>query len=554
MMISSQTTITDISEIQQTTNSVGVHNVEFLPPITLDSAGESQLKLLHYAPIETVEVQVLQDISPLPFSRFCNSAAIFFLLFFLLSSCTNTIPEPKRVSVLSIPDRYTTSDKGVSGSADTRYGAQAHNGLHSSDGDEAEDIEHKQVEAKWWESFGSRELNELIENALGKNFTLREAWARLKQAKALQENQNSSIFPTITFDSSVARRESGESTGSYNTFSAGPEASYEIDLWGNVNARILEYEHKAIAARFDLETAAISLSSAISNNWVELITVREEISLVKKQVEINSMLLELLELRFQNSMSTALDVLQQREVVARSRARIPPLEIREVTLLNAIALLCGRSSRKEISIETPQLSEIPPMPQMGIPVDLLSNRPDIKSAAFQLTASQWAIFQARADRLPSLNLTGSFLFQHTTLDNILENWILALASRLSGTLFDGGKKSSAIDLASGVMDERLVAYEKMVFTAIMEVENSIAAEKYRTRWIDLLKAELTAAKLALEEARNRYIKGMDPFIPVVTEELNVQNLEMDLLEQKAALFKDRIALCRAIGGRWTEAL
>ncbi|MBF0469370.1 MAG: TolC family protein, partial [Desulfamplus sp.] len=267
---------------------------------------------------------------------------------------------------------------------------------------------------------------------------------------------------------------------------------------------------------------------------------------------INTMLLELLELRFQNSMSSALDVLQQREMVAKSRARIPVLELREASLLNAISLLCGRPSPKEISINTSNLNDLPSMPAMGIPGDLLSNRPDIKSAGFRLSSSRWATFQAMTDRLPSLNLTGSFLFQHTSLDAILKNWVVALASRLGGTFFDGGKNKAAIDLASAVVDERLAAYEKTVFTAILEVENAIAAEKYRTRWIDLMKAELNAANLALEEARNRYNNGMDTFIPVVTEQLNVQNLQMSLLEQKAVLFKDRIALHRAVGGRWTE--
>lgn len=506
----------------------------------------------------------VQKVEPLLCLRFyCPTFILIFILLFL-SACTNIIPEPQNIkNTISVPSYYAidneekqSSSETINRSADI-YGSNKDNTHYDSHKAHNNKVVtptiKQQLTDKWWESFDNGELNGLIEKALENNFSLKEAWARLKQAKALEDNQNSELFPSITFDASIARRENGHSAESYNTFAAGPGASYEIDLWGNVNARILEYQNKTAAAQFDLETAAMSVAAEISNNWVELITVREEISLAKKQVEINAMLLELLELRFQNSMSTALDVLQQREVVAKSRARIPPLEIRELTLLNAITLLCGRSSSKDITVSTPRLSAIPMMPDTGIPADLLSNRPDIKSAAFRLAASKWAIFQARADRLPSLNLTGSFLFQHTTLESILKNWILALASRLSGTLFDGGKKRAAIDLASAVVDERFTLYEETVFTAIMEVENSIASEKYRTRWIDLLKAELCAAKLALEEARNRYIKGMDPFIPVVTEQLNVQNLEMNLLEQKASLFKDRIALHRAIGGKWAES-
>lgn len=507
-------------------NYIGVHKSE--PLLSLLNLSPLNLRLSNIFLFKSFYCKM-------PFSIFKLSIillVIFFNLF--LSSCKSLIPDPENPhDKLLIPDSYYNLTQ------DSYYSEKNH---------------------RWWESFESSELNDLIETALGKNFTLKEAWARLKQAKAAQNSQNSALFPSINFNASAARKAlettantGGPSSGvgsssSYSNFSAGPAASYEVDLWGNINARILEYESRTAAAAFDVETASISVAAEIAGNWVELITVRETISLIKQQVETNTMLLELLELRFVNSMSTALDVLQQKEVVAKSRARIPPLEIREANLLNSISLLCGKASRKEISISTPTLKEIGTIPQVGIPAELLSNRPDIKSAGFRLTASKWALFQARADRLPSLTLNGSFLLQHTSLQDILQNWIFTLASNLNATLFDGGKNRAAIDLASGVMDERLAAYQRAVFTAIMEVENSIAAQTHRTKWIELLKAELSTAQLALEEARNRYIKGIDSFIQVVTEELNVQNLEINLLEQKASLFKDRIALFRALGG------
>ncbi|MBF0376181.1 MAG: efflux transporter outer membrane subunit [Desulfamplus sp.] len=489
---------------------------------------------------------------------------IFFIILITIpiftSSCRNIIPQPPESinKQLIIPDSY--------------YSVQNNIGNYSDNIDGKKTLSKKYIDnnlkGKWWESFGNSELNSLIENAIGTNFSLKEAWAKLKQAKALENSQRSYTFPSINLNASVGHKaiqnstssgsanisDIGSSSESYNSFSAGPLASYEVDLWGKINAKNLEYENKTVAASFDLETAKISVAAEVANSWVELITIREEIALVKKQIEINSMLLELLEIRFQNSMSTALDVLQQREVVARSRAKIAPLEIRESNLLNAIALLSGKPSPKGITIKTPTLGEINPMPQIGIPAALLFNRPDIKSAESRLTASEWAVSQAKIDKLPSLNLNGSFLFQHTTLETILKNWIFSIASNINATLFDGGKNKAAIDLASAVMEERLYIYKKTVFNAIIEVENSITSEQYRVKWIDLLKAELVAAQLALGEARNRYIKGIDSFIQVVTEELNVQNLEMNLLEQKSSLFKDRIALYRAVGGTWTNIL
>ena len=118
---------------------------------------------------------------------------------------------------------------------------------------------------------------------------------------------------------------------------------------------------------------------------------------------------------------------------------------------------------------------------------------------------------ARADRLPDLTLTGTFLFKDTGLDRLLHNWILSLGAGLGATIFDGGKKVAAVDKAAAVVKERLAAYERTVATAIIEVENSLAAERHQDRYVTLLAAELDTARQALEEARRRYIKGLDPF-------------------------------------------
>lgn len=479
---------------------------------------------------------------------------LFFTLsciFFYFIGCV-TLPQEK---FFSQKDIFPAMPE-LAGNGDEKYA------LHGAMERGGQSLEYGGWAAKcgrWWESFASPELNELIEVALGDNFSLNMAWARLKQAKASEDSRRASLFPSITYSASMSQRESGESQGGTGTsFSAGPAASYEIDLWGSVKAGVHGYEHNTMAARFDFESAAMSVASEIAGYWFSLIFVREELALLQKQVKMNTMVQELLELRFKNSMSTALDVLQQREVVARTRARIPPVEIREVNLVNSLALLTGKVPKDLPLVKTVSLNEIvtniPPMPEGGVASDLLVNRPDIKAAHMRLISSQWNRLQVKGESLPSLKLTGAFLLQHTSLEGILKNWILSLAANLTGDIFDGGKHGAALDLAGGVVDERLSHYQKTVYTAIMEVENAVAAEKSRMEWIALLKAELAAAQLAMEEAGIRYTKGLDPFLPFVTEQINVQNLELSLLKQQLARFQDRITLYRALGGGWTGTL
>ncbi|SLM28896.1 Outer membrane efflux protein [Desulfamplus magnetovallimortis] len=413
-----------------------------------------------------------------------------------------------------------------------------------------------ETKSPWWETFGCRELNELIEKALEGNFTIKEASARLRQAKASENSGKAALFPSITYSASASRQERDESADSNNYFSIGPAASYEIDLWGNINAAIQEAEHKTMATGFDLESAAMSVAAEVAGNWFSLISVREELALIRSQVEINKMILDLLELRFRNAMSTVLDILQQREVLARTLAKIPSVELRERNLINSIALLTGKAPVEITSVETIDLKnmpgDFPPLPDDGLPSELLFQRPDIRAAYMRFVSSRWNQLQVMNERLPSLNLTGSLLVQHTTLDNILKQWVLSLAAHVAGDIFDGGAHKASLEIAEAVVDQSLINYRETVYTAIMEVENAVASEKSRIKWIELMEAELEAAKLAMEEAKNRYINGLDPFLPFVTEQINVQNLELSLLKQQVLLFQDRVTLHRALGGNWTK--
>jgi NodT family efflux transporter outer membrane factor (OMF) lipoprotein len=443
-------------------------------------------------------------------------AAIFFF-----QGCQQFTPAPRHLETQPLPGKSTASYSAI-----------------------------PTVSSRWWEQFKTNELNSLIETALADNFSLREAWARLDQAHAATASRKSALFPAITMDGSYTRTE--KKTSSYNTFSMGPSASYEVDFWGRIRADIAASQLETKASGYDLETAAMSVAAQVAGTWVELIATRKQLALSKQQLVLNTTVLDLLELRFENSMSTALDVLQQREVVASAQADIPPIENQAAALSNALALLLGKTPDQPPIVQGDLPKQLPALPVKGLPANLLAMRPDVRAAGSRLLAADWYETHARTNRLPDFSLTGNFLFREGTLDLLLQNWILSLGATLSATVFDGGKKDAALEQAVAVVKERLASYEKTVTTAIVEVENSLAAEQYQTRYVDLLLVELSSARQAKEEAGRRYIKGLDPFIPFLTEQVNVQKLESRLIEQKAVLIKNRIALYRALGGDWTQ--
>lgn len=454
------------------------------------------------------------------------------VMIFLSQGCFRTGPLPLAPVPDSLPETFLAGPKA---SGDNPGAAMA-------------------VHEPWWKSFGSSELNRIIDQALGSNFTIREALARLDQARAMSMETRSLLLPVITLEAGAShkrtRSQGQEST--LDTIALGPAASYEMDLWGEIRSRTMAGDLSARASRSDLETAAMTLTAEVSNTWVDQLAAVKALDLVKQQLATNTLLLELLELRFKNALSTSLDILQQQEAVAHVTAQIPPLEQEIKRLSNRLCLLQGKPPTNALAVINTDFPILTPLPAMGIPADLLSKRPDIQAAGFRLMADQWESRAEQAARLPSLNLTGTMGLQSSGLDALFNSWILSLGANMAATVFDGGKKAAAREQAKAVVAEGLAYYERTVFTALVEVEDALSEEVHQRAWLAALNQELDAARLALGEATRRYQRGIITFLPLISEQLNVQNLEKGIILQQAELIKARIALYRSLGGSFTQ--
>lgn len=414
---------------------------------------------------------------------------------------------------------------------------------------------------RWWQEFNDGELNALIGEALSGSFTLKEAWARLNQAKALAVQSGASLYPGLstTAGPSYKRQRAKNTSGnlttiSTKTYSLGLTTSYELDLWGRIRseqeAKILD----ATATREDLNAAAMTLAAEVAENWINIISQRRQMQILNEQLGINTTYLELIELRFRKGMVSALDVYQQRQVVAQVRAQIPLVEEQEQILMHTLALLLGKPPRTALAISRSTLPEPFEIPKTGLPADLLATRPDVRAAGLKLRSMDWQVAAARANRLPTISLTASAAYQAPDINLLFHSWLTNLAANLTAPLFDGGRRAAEVDRLRAVADENLSAYRRTVYTAIKEVEDALITEEKRRRHIDALKAEIEAAGRALDEARERYLKGIDDYLPVLTQLLKVQSLDVDLIKRQAELLIARVALYRALGGTWADKL
>jgi outer membrane protein TolC len=191
------------------------------------------------------------------------------------------------------------------------------------------------------------------------------------------------------------------------------------------------------------------------------------------------------------------------------------------------------------------------LPALGLPADLLANRPDVRAAGLRLQATEWQVAAARANRLPAIRLAAGAQYGRNDLDLLFDTWLLSLAANLTAPIFDGGRRAAEVDRTQAEADENLWAYRRIVLTAIKEVEDALENETRQLEHIEGLIAVREAAQNGLQEAIGRYRNGLSDYLPVLTQLLVVQDLERDLISQRALLVLYRVGLYRALGGGWS---
>jgi len=473
---------------------------------------------------------------------------------------------------------------------------------------------------RWWQVFGSDELNRLVEEALSGNFTLQQAVARIRQAGAIAKQTGALRWPELNFnaDASVTRThtDTGESTPIWDTatqklnalntllgggatptsagggtttalssaqsalryaqsgiqaaetlaadppssemttttesYALGLSASYELDLWGRLQASHQSAQLDFEASREDLFAAMQTIVGQVVLTWLDILQYRQILEVAREQLEANETTLELVELRYRKGMATALDVFQQRQAVAQVEATIPPLEAQLETLQHELAVLLGKPPRSDLALAADAFPEIGAVPEQGIPADLLALRPDVRASGFRLQSADWQVSAARADRLPAIRLTASAAYNAGEWDLLFDNWMAKLASSITGPIFDAGRREAEVDRTRAVVDERLAAYRYAVVSAVREVEDALVLEAKQQEYIDALEEQLAAARATHTEALGRYRKGLNDFLPVLSALTNAQALERALVQAEHDLLAFRTQLHLALGGSWMQ--
>lgn len=404
------------------------------------------------------------------------------------------------------------------------------------------------ADKKWNELFADPCLQKLMERALVQNTNLRVAYLKTEEAKAVVQNAKLAYLPSAELKAEGAvSRFDGRTSKTYNL---GAGASWEIDLFGKVTAAKREAAAALESSEAYRQAVQTQLVSTVADSYYTLLMLDRQLGINTETQKNWTATVRVLEALKKNGRSNEAAILQ-------ARANLIALENAEITLRKSISetenalssLLAMPSQAIERGVLDNQV--FPENLSVGVPLQLLSKRPDVRQAESELARAFYATNVARAAFYPSINLAGTVGWTNNGGGIVMNpgQWLLNAIGSLTQPLFNRGTNMANLKIAKARQEQATLLFQQSLFNAGEEVNNSLtqlqSARKRMAndrRQIDILKEAVRKTELLMRHSPNA------TYLEVLTAQQSLLEAENTLAQDRFDEIQGIIRLYHALGG------
>ena len=413
----------------------------------------------------------------------------------------------------------------------------------------------------WWTRFGDATTTEMVELALEHNTDLQVAAARLLEAEAAWGQSRSTLWPKVDYNLSASRTknsfvlpEMGRRTIYSTTYSDGISVSYQVDLFGKLKRTRQAAWANLLAEEAARQTVEHSVIAGVVRARVQVATAERALEIAQDIRTSWERTLATVERRYRSGLVGAVDLHLARENLAATRAAETQIAASVKKARHGLDVLVGRrpGTGPLFPDTLPELPDLSPVPT-GLPAALLDRRPDLLRSEMQLSAATYGIGAALANLYPNLTLTGSAGSSSDSLGDLLDidSVVYNAVAGLVGPIFSGGARRAEVEAARARADAAGAAYAGVVLNALREVEDALVADDANRQRLEHNQQRLAEANSADTLARERYSRGVEPFLKVLETERRMRSAEEALITTRADTWNTRIDLFLALGGDWS---
>jgi NodT family efflux transporter outer membrane factor (OMF) lipoprotein len=415
----------------------------------------------------------------------------------------------------------------------------------------------------WWEIFNEPRLNAFESQVEVSNQNVALAEAQFRQARALVQQARAAYFPTVTagvgvtnssLSTTIAR--SAGSRFSSMLYSLPVDVSWEIDVWGRIRRLVESSQASAQASAADLETARLSAQIELAQDYFQLRALDTEKRLLDQSAADFQKSLDLTTNRYASGIASRADVLQAQTQLKTTQAQAIDVGVQRAQLEHAIALLIGKPASIVTIAQAPlSMTLVPPPIPVGVPSEVLEQRPDIASSERLVAAANAQIGAAEAAYYPTVSLGAMGGLQSGSLSQWLSapSRFWAVGPAISETVFDGGLRAGLTDQARALYDGNVASYRQTVLSAFQEVEDNLAALRILESEAQVQDEAVQAAQQTVVVVTNQYKAGVSSYLDVIVAQTAALNNERTAINILGNRLNASVLLIKALGGGWNVA-
>lgn len=422
-----------------------------------------------------------------------------------------------------------------------------------------------EAEAPWWTRFDDPLLAEFIADAERSNLSLQQAVAVIEQYRAGFGIAGSRLYPDLDAGAGYSRVKMNDAMlggdalpEAFNAWTYGLDlATWEIDVFGKIRRAIESAKGRYQASVEEWRDTLVTLRAEVASAYLTVRVLQQRRRMLEERIGLSRRQLEIVEARVRAGTVDAIDLAEGQARLAIAEAELPVLEAELAQQLNGLSVLLGQYPG-EVARRM-EAARAVPLPEaelaLGVPAQLLLDRPDVRAAERRMAAEVATIGVATAGLYPEITLSGAvaiFATDFTGLGSIA-NGTYRFGPAISWNFFNAGRTRAQIARQEAVAKEAELAYRLVVLEAVSQVETAAGNVGFARRMLDRLDGAVSDASRGVGLAERQYRAGAIDLSTLIRYRTSLLELEQAQVQAQGLFAQNFVELCRSLGGDWQEA-
>lgn len=415
----------------------------------------------------------------------------------------------------------------------------------------------------WKSYYKDPMLVSLIEKALVKNNEVLIAMKSMEQLDLTYKQAKLSLLPTLDFDAGASR--SYQSKNSLNgslsaqftskdyldDYSANLRLSWEADIWGKAAMQKRDAKAGYFAQKENLSALKTRIIVQVAQSYYNLLGLDEQLEIAQKNIDLSNSTLSMMQMQYKSGLISSLALYQTEAQKKTAELLVPLAEANIAVQENALQILCGEYPNSITRSGNLDAAELNVTLSSGVPVSLLSRRPDVKAAEYAVMSANAKTGLAKATMYPTLSLSPSIginSFEFDTWFNFPGSVTKTIAANLVQPIFKKRQLRTGYEIAVLEQEKAVVQFKQSFIVAVGEVSDAMSKLKNADKRMELATEKSVSLDKATHDANLLYKSGMATYLEVIVAQNSALQNDLDVVAIKLEKLNAAINLYRALGG------